>query len=92
MENNDVWKVGQEVWCVLNGKGRVKAVEHNNILVSFCNEHCTTTVTYWKTGKRNSLDASRSLFFSEPTVSGLTSPPVQPHYQRRADLACCMEG
>lgn len=77
MENNDVWEVGQEVWCVVNGKGTVETVSALNVYVSFRNEHCTSAVPYWKNGKRNLYDANRTLFFSEPTVSGLTSPPFK---------------
>ena len=49
MENDDVWKVGQEVWCVVNGKGTVEAIHALTVLVSFCNEHCSTVATYRKT-------------------------------------------
>lgn len=74
------WEVGQEVFCLLRGKGAVSSVETNTNLFS-----CGVTVSFYKHGPiRYNLDGkisthmNRSLFFSEPKIIADKFPPKKP--------------
>ena len=71
------WEVGQEVWCVIFGKGEVIAVEEDNctdfpIRVRF--ESGRGAERFTKEGEYFT-DCKRSLFFSEPIVTAESLPP-----------------
>jgi uncharacterized protein YuzE len=74
------WEVGQDVWCVLRGKGVVYSFERNislwtsGVTVDFENQG---TVRYNKDGKVSG-GMNRSLYFSEPKIIAETMPPKKP--------------
>ena len=70
-----MWKVGQEVWCVLRGKGKVIRVDEDGVLVQFGTIY--NQIRYDLQGRIGS-NFNRSLFFSEPKVEGATKPPFEP--------------
>lgn len=72
--NNCMFKVGQEVWCLLYGKGKVVKVYDTDdypIKVEFDNADCQY---YTRNGKYH-VDCNRTLFFSEPKIEAQEFPP-----------------
>ncbi len=74
------WAIGQEVFCLLRGKGVVSSVQSNQSLWE-----CGVTAIFEKHGQiRYNLDGkiaismNRSLFFSEPQIFAETMPPKKP--------------
>lgn len=74
------WAVGQEVFCLLRGKGVVFSVQSNQSLWE-----CGVTVLFEKHGQiRYALDGkvspsmNRSLFFSDPQIIADKLPPKKP--------------
>ena len=71
------WEVGQEVWCLLRGKGVVVEINHNDpypIEVQF-NEDFEY---YTRDGKFFDYHSNRTLFFSEPQITAELFPPKKP--------------
>lgn len=70
------WEVGQEVWCLLRGKGQVNQVAESSISVWFNNFGAWA---YTKDGEF-SVDSKypRTLFFSEPKIEAELFPPKKP--------------
>lgn len=78
LEQSIPWAVGQEVWDLREGKGKVieiKEGEDYPVFVEFENEEYAT---YSTDGKFYTGDRIRSLFFSEPQVIADTMPPKKP--------------
>lgn len=73
-----MWKVGQEVWDVLEGKGEVDRVS-GYLTVLFHDGLVTKNYTL---GGCRTGDSKRALFFSEPKVEGATEPPFVPTLQK----------
>ena len=71
--NNCMFKVGQEVWCLLYGKGEVVNVSDTDdypIKVEFDN---ADSQCYTRNGTYN-VDCNRTLFFSEPKIEAQEFP------------------
>ena len=68
-----MFKVGQEVWCLIYGNGKVVAVDQDDIYpvtVEFDNadsQYYTRDGTYY-------VDCNRTLFFSEPKIEAQEFP------------------
>lgn len=77
-KNEDTFKVGDVVWCVIYGKGGVKTIVSQYttypVVVDFENE---MSRAYTHDGKVYS-SAQRTLFFSEPKIEALTTRPFTP--------------
>ena len=72
----DMFEVGQTVWDVRMGRGVVTGIKNVGpwpIRVKI--DHNGTTQGYTPDGKYQTSDLYRSLYFSEPSVSGATTPP-----------------
>ena len=72
--NNYNFKVGQTVWCLLYGKGKVVKVDNTDaypITVEFDNVGCQC---YTYDGKYH-VYYTRTLFFSEPKIEAQEFPP-----------------
>ena len=71
------WQVGQEVWCLVFGKGVVSEVGMGYttypVKVDFEND----TIHYTLGGKLY-FDRHRTLFFSEPKIEAEKFPPKKP--------------
>lgn len=68
-----MFKVGQEVWCLLYGKGKVVKVYDTDdypIKVEFDN---ADSQYYTRNGKYH-VDCNRTLFFSEPKIEAQEFP------------------
>ncbi len=68
-----MFKVGQEVWCLLYGKGKVVKVDNTDaypITVEFDNVDCQC---YTYDGKYH-VYCTRTLFFSEPKIEAQEFP------------------
>ena len=71
--NNCMFKVGQEVWCLLYGKGKVVKVDNTDaypITVEFDNVDCQC---YTYDGKYH-VYCTRTLFFSKPKIEAQEFP------------------
>ena len=69
-----MFKVGQTVWCVIFGKGKVADIyEGANYPVQVKFENGITE-TYTKNGQ-NVVGQNRVLFFSEPKIEAQENPP-----------------
>lgn len=76
-ENKPIpWEIGQEVWDVCYGKGKVVEVTKGDypVVVQFALDE---VMSYTLQGKVHN-DYNRTLFFSEPTVIADTMPPKKP--------------
>ena len=78
----DEFRVGDEVWCLLNGEGQVISTEKNqwryfNIEVQFKRLDKDETWFYTEDGKINE-GQNRALFFSEPKVEASVTRPFVP--------------
>ena len=71
-----MFKVGQEVWCLVHGKGSVVHIIENDedygypVIVNFENER----YGYTKDGGY-AVSGNRTLFFSEPKIEAQKFPP-----------------
>lgn len=76
---NTKFKVGQTVWCLLYGKGKVVVIDNNDptysVYVQF--EESGELLWYTHDGKYITL-ANRTLFHSEPQVIAATEPVFEP--------------
>ncbi len=74
------WQVGQEVWCIIFGKGEVIEIDGDlpyPLRVSF--EHGENTEeSYTMEGKGYIEAKNRTLFFSEPKIEAEKFPPKKP--------------
>lgn len=71
------WEVGQVVWCLFAGKGRVVSVDEGNfdpVQVEFDDGGY---MTYRYSGMKSGYDF-RCLFFSEPKIEAELFPPKKP--------------
>lgn len=71
--NNCMFKVGQEVWCLIYGKGKVVMVVQPavyTIKVEFDNVDCQ----YYTSDGKFCVDGNRTLFFSEPKIEAQEFP------------------
>lgn len=73
-----MWKVGQDVWCVLSGKGKVVDASNSPAYPVYVKFDNGNTSTYTAEGKYSTGDVHRCLFFSEPKIEGATTPPFEP--------------
>lgn len=76
-ETPDEFKVGDTVWCVLNGKGEVVSVRKNDnypVEVEFEN----TGNNYYTEDGRYCDEYPRTLFFSEPKIEAAVKRPFTP--------------
>lgn len=69
------WEVGQEVWCLLRGKGVVNSVGVESVVIWF-DRH--GAYKYTSKGEHCGYEGVRSLFFSEPKVVAETMPAKKP--------------
>ena len=69
------WEVGQEVWCLLRGKGVVNSVGVESVVIWFDRYGA---YKYTSKGEPCGYEGVRSLFFSEPNVVAETMPPKKP--------------
>lgn len=72
------FKAGQKVWCVCHGEGVVHTVDSDDS--GYCVEVYFNEIrdTYTYDGKLNKDYPVRQLFFSEPKIDALTTPPFEP--------------
>ena len=73
-----MFKVGQEVWCILNGKGKVTSIEPScvyeiGVIFPTGEKHYYTPEGFFDV-----QNVRRSLYFSEPPVQGAEKPPFLP--------------
>lgn len=73
-----MFEVGQEVWCLLNGKGKVTSIEPScvyeiGVIFPTGGEHYYTPEGFFDV-----QNVRRSLYFSEPAVQGAEKPPFVP--------------
>ena len=73
-----MFEVGQEVWCLLNGKGKVTSIEPScvyeiGVIFPTGGEHYYTPEGFFDV-----QNVHRSLYFSEPAVQGAEKPPFVP--------------
>ena len=78
----DAFRVGDVVWCLLNGEGQVISTEKNqwryfNIEVQFKRLDKDETWFYTEDGKINE-GQNRALFFSEPKIEASVTRPFVP--------------
>ena len=78
----DAFRVGDVVWCLLNGEGQVISTEKNqwryfNIEVQFKRLDKDETWFYTEDGKINE-GQNRTLFFSEPKIEASVTRPFVP--------------
>ena len=78
----DEFRVGDVVWCLLNGEGQVISTEKNqwryfNIEVQFKRLDKDETWFYTEDGKINE-GQNRTLFFSEPKIEASVTRPFVP--------------
>lgn len=72
------FKIGQKVWCLLNGEGTVVSTNYGKsypICVKFGDR---MEDTYTEDGKMGLGHVTRCLYFSKPVVTGDTEPPFVP--------------
>jgi hypothetical protein len=70
------WEVGQEVWCLLRGKGRVNYVATNGeVDVRF---EGNTLQNWYSADGKLTTGKNRTLFFSEPKIEAELFPPKKP--------------
>lgn len=73
-----MFKVGQKVWCVLCGEGKVKYIDHTSdypIKVEFLGKN---EESYTTEGLMFMTSSNRALYFSPPIISAETEPPFVP--------------
>lgn len=78
MNTETQFQVGDTVWCILNGRGKVISIDNHgdySIEVGFGNYNVET---YTQDGKFYTFNVNRSLYFSEPKIEGETTRPFQP--------------
>ncbi len=78
----DEFRVGDVVWCLLNGEGQVISTENDrwsdfNIEVQFKQLEKGETWFYTEDGKLNERQ-NRTLFFSEPKIEASVTRPFAP--------------
>lgn len=78
VESEIDWQVGQEVYCILHGKGVVQEVlpDYYSYPVKVCCEG--EIYSYTKDGKFHKEHKERTLFFSEPKIDAEKYPPKKP--------------
>lgn len=82
-ENNEVtslkqdeFQVGDTVWCVAYGKGKVTTIDDDVYCIGV--ESSGSGVIYYTKDGRLSTGGNRSLFFSEPKVEAAVTRPFVP--------------
>lgn len=74
------WEIGQEVFCILRGKGIVSGIDYTPqypVIVEF-NGSKEERDAYTIDGKLSFNHKNRSLFFSEPEIIAEKFPPKKP--------------
>lgn len=73
------WQVGQEVFCLLRGKGVVSYIaEGDDIVHAIGVRFKDSEDCYTRCGKLDNSHKNRSLFFSEPEIIAEKFPPKKP--------------
>ena len=73
-----MFEVGQEVWCLLNGKGKVVSIKKSYVYEVFVIFHTGEEIAYTIDGFLDVDHVHRSLYFSEPVVQGAEKPAFVP--------------
>ena len=73
-----MFEVGQEVWCLLNGKGKVTSIDPHCIYEIGVTFPIGQEIFYTAVGFFDVDNKCRSLYFSEPVVQGTEKPPFVP--------------
>ena len=73
-----MFEVGQEVWCLLNGKGKVTSIEPSCVYEIGVIFPTGEKIFYTSRGFFDVDNKCRSLYFSEPVVQGAKKPPFVP--------------
>ena len=73
-----MFEVGQEVWCLLNGKGKVTSIEPSCVYEIGVIFPTGEKIFYTSRGFFDVDNKCRSLYFSEPVVQGAEKPPFVP--------------
>ena len=73
-----MFKVGQEVWCLLNGKGKVTYIDPHCIYEIGVTFPIGQEIFFTADGFLDVDHVHRSLYFSEPVVQGAEKPPFVP--------------
>ena len=73
-----MFEVGQEVWCLLNGKGKVVSIKKSYVYEVFVIFHTGGEIAYTTDGFLDVDHVHRSLYFSEPVVRGAKKPVFVP--------------
>ena len=72
-----MFKVGQKVWCLLYGEGRVDEVTRCKTTFPVSVEFHNHRGHYTSDG-RITVSGNRVLFFSKPNITAETEPPFEP--------------
>lgn len=70
------WQVGQEVFCILLGKGVVDHISKDKEIGVTFEKH--TGIRWYTPDGKCYEDCNRTLFFSEPKIIAETKPPKKP--------------
>ena len=73
-----MFEVGQEVWCLLNGKGKVTSIDPHCIYEIGVTFPIGQEIFFTANGFFDVDNKCRSLYFSEPVVQGAEKPPFVP--------------
>ena len=92
----DEFRVGDTVWCLLNGEGQVISTKGHHrsdfkVEVQFKHTAEDETWCYTKDGKMNE-GQNRTLFFSEPKVEASVTRPFVPTLVGKMVLLCPIFG
>ena len=68
------FKVGQTVWCVLLGEGKIADID-NDCVHPVCVEFDNGKEACYTLGGKYSKEFNRTLFFSEPKIEAQEFPP-----------------
>lgn len=74
----DEFRVGDRVWCVLHGEGKVTSVQESEeypVQVTYCN---FDDYNYYTLNGEFVIEGPRSLFFSEPKIEASVTRPFVP--------------
>ena len=73
-----MFEVGQEIWCLLNGKGKVTSIDPHCIYEIGVTFPIGQEIFFTANGFFDVDNKCRSLYFSEPVVQGAEKPPFVP--------------
>lgn len=72
------FRVGQTVWCLLYGKGRVVDIDDTKNTFPVMVEFDTGESDSYSTSGKSIFGTNRTLFFSEPKIEAATEPVFEP--------------